>query len=99
MKNQLKIILLRRTERAVKVLSIIFLLFCISIKAQIFKDKRVLLLNSYHPQYACNQNFTKTISDELNKYLEEEGLYIEYLKNQSQKGATFQIIFNKNNTL
>ncbi|NHN27811.1 HAMP domain-containing histidine kinase [Flavobacterium jejuense] len=79
MNRKLQIAIKKKTKNLHLVLWFAFLFSCFSINAQIFKDKKVLLLNSYHPQYAWTDNFTNAVSDELNKFLEEEGLYIEYL--------------------
>ncbi|WP_445455120.1 sensor histidine kinase [Flavobacterium sp. HNIBRBA15423] len=79
MNRKLEIAIQKKTKNLDKVLWVVFLCMCYTLNAQIFKDKKVLLLNSYHPQYAWTDNFTNAVSDELNKFLEEEGLYIEYL--------------------
>lgn len=41
--------------------------------------KKVLFLNSYHPQYAWTDNFTKGVESQLKIPLEPEWLYVEYL--------------------
>ncbi|HJS00693.1 MAG TPA: hypothetical protein VJ780_07155, partial [Flavobacterium sp.] len=79
MNRKLEIAIQKKTKNLDRVLWVVFLCICYTLNAQIFKDKKVLLLNSYHPQYAWTDNFTNAVSDELNKFLEEEGLYIEYL--------------------
>ena len=63
-----------------------FLLFLIVIQGSfgaLFSQerlgKKVLLLNSYHPEYAWTDNFTKGVESQLKIPLEPEWLYVEYL--------------------
>jgi ABC-type uncharacterized transport system substrate-binding protein len=50
-----------------------------TLSAQEMSGKKVLLLNSYHPEYAWTDNFTKGVESQLKIPLEPEWLYIEYL--------------------
>ena len=46
---------------------------------QDLKGKKVLLINSYHPQYTWTNEFTKAVANVLNEHLDEDDLSIEYL--------------------
>jgi signal transduction histidine kinase len=52
---------------------------CGSLFSQEKLGKKVLLLNSYHPEYAWTDNFTKGVESQLKIPLEPEWLYVEYL--------------------
>jgi ABC-type uncharacterized transport system substrate-binding protein len=47
--------------------------------SQEIANKKVLLLNSYHPEYTWTDEFTKGVKSQLNSSVEPEWLYIEYL--------------------
>ncbi len=64
----------------------IFLFFLIliqgffsSLYSQEKLGKKVLLLNSYHPEYAWTDDFTRGVESQLKVALEPEWLYVEYL--------------------
>jgi ABC-type uncharacterized transport system substrate-binding protein/two-component sensor histidine kinase len=50
-----------------------------TLSSQEMSGKKVLLLNSYHPEYTWTDDFTKGIESQLKIPLEPEWLYIEYL--------------------
>lgn len=99
MNRKVKIAIQKNTKNLHTIFWAIFLLVSFTLNAQIFKDKKVLLLNSYHPQYTWTDQFTNAVSDELNKFLEEEGLYIEYLDGRhmidNQKYFESLVVFYK----
>ncbi|MCR8922616.1 diguanylate cyclase [Dasania sp. GY-MA-18] len=57
---------------------ILLLLFIISCNPALGSNK-VLLLNSYHPQYAWTEELTRGVRDALAKDIAQENLFIEYM--------------------
>ena len=46
---------------------------------QTYASQKVLLLNSYHPQYKWTSELTKGVRDAISHDIQKEDLYIEYM--------------------